>query len=200
MKRWYTKCSLCLAVACVESEEDPRAVRQALRRAGKSTTGPDVVCGACGGAVEVTGYVSRARLVAAHGEASPCDWRCTNATGPSCDCSCGGSNHGSQKLVSFVVTDSIPRITPLDTEKSKKIAAEATTGQAAAYKAIEHLGAVEYREWAAGVWLEGVAYSRAMEYREARYAINDAMAAKNHKNRMTKLAAVVARYTAKAAS
>ena len=29
----------------------------------------------------------------------PCDGRCTNAQGPSCECQCGGANHGSQKLV-----------------------------------------------------------------------------------------------------
>lgn len=31
--------------------------------------------------------------------APPCDGRCTNAPGPSCDCQCGGENHGSGKLV-----------------------------------------------------------------------------------------------------
>ena len=31
--------------------------------------------------------------------APPCDGRCTNAQGPSCDCLCGGANHGSKKLV-----------------------------------------------------------------------------------------------------
>ena len=29
----------------------------------------------------------------------PCDRRCTNATGPNCECSCGGVNHGSGRLV-----------------------------------------------------------------------------------------------------
>lgn len=29
---------------------------------------------------------------------TPCDARCTNAIGPSCDCSCGGKNHGGGYL------------------------------------------------------------------------------------------------------
>ena len=33
----------------------------------------------------------------------PCDRRCTNATGPNCECSCGGVNHGSGRLVSVDV-------------------------------------------------------------------------------------------------
>lgn len=32
----------------------------------------------------------KGRLVPDH----KCDSRCTNATGPNCDCSCGGANHG----------------------------------------------------------------------------------------------------------
>ena len=31
--------------------------------------------------------------------AAPCDGRCTNASGPDCDCVCGGENHGSRRLV-----------------------------------------------------------------------------------------------------
>jgi hypothetical protein len=30
-----------------------------------------------------------------YSENRKCDARCTNATGPSCDCSCGGANHGA---------------------------------------------------------------------------------------------------------
>lgn len=29
---------------------------------------------------------------------TPCDGRCTSATGPNCDCSCGGRNHGLGKV------------------------------------------------------------------------------------------------------
>lgn len=33
-------------------------------------------------------------LKASTNEAHQCDQRCTSAVGPSCDCSCGGRNHG----------------------------------------------------------------------------------------------------------
>ncbi len=32
---------------------------------------------------------------------TPCDERCTNATGSDCECSCGGANHGATWLVGF---------------------------------------------------------------------------------------------------
>lgn len=31
--------------------------------------------------------------------ACPCDARCTGATGPNCDCSCSGANHGSHAVI-----------------------------------------------------------------------------------------------------
>lgn len=31
------------------------------------------------------------------------DARCTNATGPSCDCSCGGVNHGTHRVVAITL-------------------------------------------------------------------------------------------------
>ena len=30
---------------------------------------------------------------------TPCDGRCTNAKGPSCDCKCHGANHGTGRLI-----------------------------------------------------------------------------------------------------
>lgn len=34
------------------------------------------------------------RLDGRHSPDVPCTEKCVNATGPSCDCSCGGHNHG----------------------------------------------------------------------------------------------------------
>lgn len=44
-----------------------------------------------GGPARVRLQVLRGRYVADH----KCDGRCMSATGPSCDCSCGGRNHGA---------------------------------------------------------------------------------------------------------
>ena len=34
-----------------------------------------------------------------------CDGRCTHAHGPSCDCACGGINHGNGRVVNVVVAE-----------------------------------------------------------------------------------------------
>jgi hypothetical protein len=34
-----------------------------------------------------------------------CDGRCTHAHGPSCDCACGGANHGTGRVVNVVVLE-----------------------------------------------------------------------------------------------
>lgn len=41
--------------------------------------------------------IVRKVFVKAGGDAN-CDSRCINATGPDCDCSCGGANHGRGNL------------------------------------------------------------------------------------------------------
>jgi hypothetical protein len=55
---------------------------------------------ACGGVCEELGRVHGTSLVK-DTEKCPCDGRCTNANGPSCDCRCGGENHGNGALVTF---------------------------------------------------------------------------------------------------
>jgi hypothetical protein len=37
---------------------------------------------------------ARGNAVKGYTTAHVCDARCTNATGPNCECSCGGKNHG----------------------------------------------------------------------------------------------------------
>lgn len=59
------------------------------------------VC-ACGGKVECMGKVFGASFVRTE-ERCACDKRCTHAAGPSCDCACGGVNHGTGKMVEVVL-------------------------------------------------------------------------------------------------
>jgi hypothetical protein len=69
---------------------------------------------ACGGKIEHIGVVRRHRIVRL-GQHPPCDARCTNATGPSCDCQCGGEHHGSGRVVTVVAADLGPaRLTAVD--------------------------------------------------------------------------------------
>lgn len=65
---------------------------------------------------KIMGKVHRGRLVDVR-YAPPCDGRCTNAQGPSCDCQCGGANHGSGRLVE-VITKAKPEKIDDDNQKS----------------------------------------------------------------------------------
>ena len=83
--RHFWKCPLCLTVAATEGDAVSR-----------------LDCGYCQVAMNYMGRVQRSRLVR-DDDFCPCDARCTNAVGPSCDCSCGGLNHGTGALVTVTV-------------------------------------------------------------------------------------------------
>lgn len=58
----------------------------------------------CGGAVTFMGIVCGDKWQ--HTENRPaCDGRCTHASGPHCDCECGGINHGTGRVVATVVRE-----------------------------------------------------------------------------------------------
>lgn len=58
----------------------------------------------CGGAVLYMGQVHGNKYVKVE-DRPACDGRCTHACGPSCDCACGGANHGTGKVVQTVVAE-----------------------------------------------------------------------------------------------
>ena len=58
----------------------------------------------CGGQVFYMGQVHGDQYVKME-DRSACDGRCTDACGPSCDCKCGGANHGTGKMVQTVVAN-----------------------------------------------------------------------------------------------
>lgn len=79
--RHFWKCPLCLTVAATEGD-----------------TVSKLNCGHCQVSMNYMGRVSQNRLVQTH-ERCACDARCTGAVGPSCDCVCGGANHGRNAVV-----------------------------------------------------------------------------------------------------
>jgi len=95
--RYFYRCQDCLSVAVTEIELT--AVYDY-----KSTT-PHIAhyafCDACEGEVEYMGKAYRKLLLSTEFRC-PCDGRCTGAIGPSCDCQCGGENHGTGRLVEVV--------------------------------------------------------------------------------------------------
>lgn len=58
----------------------------------------------CTGAVTFMGVVHGDTYTQTANRA-PCDGRCTHAMGPTCDCGCGGVNHGTGRVVSTVVKE-----------------------------------------------------------------------------------------------
>lgn len=105
--RFYLRCLRCCAVVATEGQPDPATV-----------------C-VCGGRLKLMGRVGPKRGLVRDEDRCACDGRCTNATGPSCDCSCRGANHGSQRLTPIVVdAGSLPRLAPVDPEECLRRAAE----------------------------------------------------------------------------
>ena len=65
----------------------------------------------CDGRLELLGRVGRKPGLWRDSERCACDARCTNAPGPSCDCSCGGVNHGTKRVVPVeVAAGGVPRL------------------------------------------------------------------------------------------
>lgn len=102
-KRWFARCLGCLSIMAIESEGRPPARMR---------------CSACTAQIEIMGQVRYQRIVNIEAH-TPCDARCTMASGPSCDCQCGGKNHGSKITVAVAVdVGGIPRVTPPNPEKA----------------------------------------------------------------------------------
>jgi len=92
LKRYFYRCRDCLTVVANESEHPVKPA----------------ACDACEGSIECLGRVVPSGKRAA--KSTPCDYRCTNARGPNCDCVCGGRNHGSWADVRFNSSTPVPRL------------------------------------------------------------------------------------------
>jgi GNAT superfamily N-acetyltransferase len=132
-KKYYLRCEDCLAVTVVIEDRTPKSLK----------------CGACGGPIEVMGFVKREHLFKTELEV-PCDVRCTNAKGPNCDCMCHGENHGSQLLVKVDrQVGKEPTVTPVDKESTIKRAEEYRALKTKAQDIIEKkYGAVMKKKYA----------------------------------------------------
>lgn len=85
-RRYFYRCADCLSVFTTAEPIPAGRDERGTQRLGR--------CGASGGWIEYMGRTERSRLVT-ESLRCPCDARCTHARGPSCDCKCGGLNHGS---------------------------------------------------------------------------------------------------------
>lgn len=106
--RSFYRCPSCLSVVAVD---------QPSIRTGEYQR-PE--CSICNRSLDWMGFVQAERL-GYNVQRPPCDARCTNATGPNCECTCKGVNHGSGKLVTvWRDTGGVPKITPPDTEAAAR--------------------------------------------------------------------------------
>lgn len=117
IQRHFWRCSDCLSVVATEGETD---AYYKLNSYGGRYLGIDCTCG---GIYTHMGRVERQRLVKDELRCA-CDARCTHAAGPTCECSCGGVNHGKGVVVAVTVDKGgVPQIKPVDT-KALKVAEE----------------------------------------------------------------------------
>ena len=141
-------------------------------------------CPACEGPTEYMGRVERGRVVEDE-EDCPCDARCTAARGPNCDCSCGGENHGSDRLVKIIRDKGkAPRLSPIDDEKAR---ARAEEYRAALEAANDRFRTEFASEIAAKEKGEFVGSARFYEMRSQRYVLLKAGHMKAHRSRLAAL-------------
>lgn len=167
MARHFYRCITCLAVSAID---------------GSPLRNP--ACGACGGQLEHMGRVERDRLVKDAIECV-CDYRCTGALGPICNCKCGGVNHGTNRVVQVTYeAGAIPTVTPRNPEQFKAIAAEYKSALDGIYSDFEPLlNAKRTRQW-----LNDEQFTR---LRTLQRTYRKALESRCHKSRMRLLAAYV---------
>lgn len=116
-QRWFLKCKACKKAWAVDTNDGSQ-----VDTMGYPTEARVMTCPECGntppveydrqGRVQlstwqsvyskyhtVMGKVGSKNRLMETEERCKCDARCTNARGPNCECSCGGANHGSNKVV-----------------------------------------------------------------------------------------------------
>ncbi len=200
--RVYVRCRDCLSVACVEvarptleeirkpDADAPRyrwesyyqARSRNASRLDAAASAFQAMCGLCDGKIEVMGRVKNSGTVVTASHVIPaCDSRCTGATGPKCDCPCGGVNHGTGAVVRVEQTATTPRVIMRDRAKARQIAVE--------WRAeLERVAATRPGRLAAlsiaGTWLSPSDYNVAQQCRSI---VSNAYSLRTHKGRMAAL-------------
>ena len=180
INRHYYRCRSCCHVVAVEgvleSVQTERATEYKVR------------C-VCDGKLELMGRVGRKPGLVFDAERCACDSRCTNASGPSCDCSCKGENHGSHRVVPIEIgAGGVPRL--------KIESAADCCKRAAEYKAAMEPLRTELRRLfeARPSWR----HTPTREEDDLRSAMGRASALRTHKGRLKTIAEVARSYLGRA--
>ena len=173
MRRHYYRCCDCLVPMVLESDRRPS---------------PLPVC-VCGGTLEYMGVVHRHRVLELE-DRSPCDDRCTGATGPNCDCQCGGENHGSGRVITVVRADhGAATVVALDPEVQIARAKEWRDAKDRLTAAIQSCRlASSFRDYAAGVRVGSSAF---LEIRHVAEKRSHAKRLKTHNGRIRAIDALI---------
>ena len=117
-KRYYYKCFDCLSPMVSEERLDNSAE-----------------C-FCGGLLSYMGKVKQDGHVHHEYDATPCNTLCTDATGPNCNCSCGGKNHGVQRRADIRRDEDrgVAILTPPHKEKASAVATEYRAAKESAWQ------------------------------------------------------------------
>lgn len=167
--RTYLRCRACLTTVVVEGKVDA-----------------DAACGGCGGTFSVVGKV-KGKAVFRDELRCACDGRCTNAPGPACDCSCGGANHGTGRVVTVEVEAGRAVVRTPDPATAAARAAEYRAALAAADAAIVARHGRDLERYKAGEFLPRPTWDAIERDRAAR---RHAAGLKTHSKRVAALRAV----------
>lgn len=178
--RHFYRCYACCHVVAVEGK---------LEYADRRDGGKEIAVRClCDGKLELLGRVARKSGLVRDEERCACDGRCTNAPGPSCDCRCGGENHGTGRVVPIEVdAGGVPRVR---VENEQECRARAAEYAAAVQPLRDRLQAMrKAREGACYPWNRATPAER---------SLSDALAAisalRTHKGRLTAIARSVAHH------
>jgi len=178
--RWFYKCVDCLSVMAVDNRLTPQYASVTPNAHGVSYAYKLGTCGLCNGKLEEMGQVKGTALTKP-GERCPCDERCTSASGPNCNCQCGGENHGSGRMAQVeIIVGNVPRVTPANDSAALTRAAEY---RAALAPLAEWLRVTRERKQTG--WIAPEIYSKFMSVDNL---VSKARASRTHKARMELLA------------
>ena len=134
------------------------------------------------------GRVHRARLVR-DAVVSVCDFRCTNAKGPECNCHCGGENHGSHAVVQ--VTHDAGPLPRYELTPDRGRALEYRVARAEAELRLKGLNADDlFARKLRGAYLNAADFARYLRIRRGHERIRKAQGARTQAGRLKMLAAI----------
>lgn len=195
--RAYWKCPDCLSVYVTDVPKPQAGAPGWLRPSNIAYLLPfRPFCAACGAETREMGVVGPSGAVTLTHTDTVCDWSCQGALGPTCDCKCGGANHGdtwARKVVVVETRGTQPVVSLPDkagealakAEEYRGLAAEATQAWQAKYGTL-----IERKQ--TGQWLDAGQFARYLEGTHRANAIRNAKALRTHKVRNAKLRALVA--------